>query len=366
MSITLLLRATLCSLCFLSASTLQAEAIKQEQDILSQEQIIKGQPRKYYTFNYPSSQEGGKTLLTGIREVKNSKNKYYISGFYTCPNGTCVQSFIYKGRLSGKGSWHVLNYPSSSGVTVTSTNLYGPNNGTKSNIQVVGNYTTEETDTSTIGCLYEGPLDGSGTWTTLIPTSTQPVLNTIAHSTMGNLVVGNYDTQLDEGKAFIYDIETHQYYDIIKPGAVSITAYGIWHNGGSSYTICGGYSNADTESGIDSGYLVDWNRKKHTFSNWRSYNYKNDPVMAVITHFDGITSDGHGGYNLTGDWASARNGIEGGFFCHVPKHNKEAKWSPVSFPNQIGTSGNSVAKKAVIGVYTAAEDNSINGFISVP
>src|SRR6185436_5138971 len=96
--------------------------------------------------------------------------------------------------------------------------------------------------TKAFGCLYEGLLDGSGIWTQILPTSDKPVINTICHSTMHNLIVGNYDTILIAGKAFIYDIEKHTYYDIIKPGAQSITAYGIWYNGGESYTICGGYT----------------------------------------------------------------------------------------------------------------------------
>jgi hypothetical protein len=302
--------------------------------------------------------------LTGIRRTKNDPKEVYISGFYNCPDGECVIPFVYKGRLSGNGTWHVLNYPSSPGKTVSATNLYGPNNGIKSDIQVVGNYTTEQTGTSTIGCLYEGPLDGSGLWTTLVPTSTEPVLNTIAHSTMGGLVVGNYNTQLHHSKAFIYDIKHGIYFDMIKPGAQSITAYGIWHNGGDSYTICGGYSDFNVISGIGSAYLVDWNNKIRRLSNWRSYNYDNDPIKAIETHFDGITGNRCGGYNLTGDWVGVKDGPELGFFCQT-KGNK-AKWSSVSFPGPNLTSGNSVYKKVVIGVYTSEVDGTVNGFISVP
>ena len=354
--------ATICSLYIFASSMLQANHNHDfENDSLAQA-TSENDTRKYYTFNYPSSVPGGNTLLTGIRGTKSNPDKVYISGFYKYPGGMPVIPFVYKGRLSGKGTWNILNYPSSPGVTVVETNLYGPNNGRGSDIQVVGNYTTEETGTAAIGCLYEGPLYGSGTWTTLIPTSSVPVLNTIAHSTMGGLVVGNYDTQLDEGKAFIYDIKT--YHDIIKPGAKSITAYGIWHNGGDCYTICGGYSDADSIAGFEAGYLVDWNNKCQKFSNWRTYHYNNAPIRSLITHFDGITSDGHGGYNLTGDWLGVgEEGPELGFFCHIKKNR--AKWSPVSFPGQLATSGNSVYKKVVIGVYTSPGDE-INGYISLP
>lgn len=329
--------------------------------------------RTYMTFNYPQATTGGKTLLTGIRKIKNS-HRVYISGFYDYPNSTQVASFVYSGYLNGKGIWNELYYPSSQGITVLTTNLYGPNNGIrKDTINVVGNYTTQEAGDSTIGCLYQGPLSGSGIWTTLIPTSSSPVLNTIAHSTMGQLVVGNYNTQDGQSKAFIYDILTQTYYDIIKPNAITVTAYGIWHNKHNSYTICGGFSNDNHISGVDTGYLVDWDNKYHRFSNWRDYSYNNLSARAVITHFNGITSDGKGGYNLTGDWSGIEdNTPQLGFFANVQRNkhgrfNRKAKWEPVSFPGLTTlTSGNSVYKKIVIGVYTVLNDDSINGYISFP
>ena len=45
------------------------------------------------------------------------------------------------------------------------------------------------------------------------------------------------------GHAFIYDVATSTFLpDIVYPGSTTTTAYGIWYNGGTSYTICGGYS----------------------------------------------------------------------------------------------------------------------------
>lgn len=327
--------------------------------------------RVYRTFNYPSGVSGGKTLLTGIRKVENDDNNYYITGFYKYPEDSApVASFIYKGCRHGKGTWTLLDYPSSDGATVNATNLYGPDNGKKDgNIKVVGNYTTVEAGQKTFGCLYDGPLDGSGIWTPLTPTSVDPVLNTIAHSTHGKLVVGNYDTQLNQGKAFIYDIKTGEYFDVRKDGAFSITAYGVWHNGKQSYTICGGYTNLDHTSGVDTGYVVDWDNKNRKFSNWRVYNYGNDPVKALITHFDGITSDGKGGYNLTGDWIGADNGSPGlGFIANVRRRPngkfKKARWNSIAYPNELVTSGNSVSMYIVIGVYTSNPDDGVNGYIS--
>ena len=333
--------------------------------------------RIYLKFNYPGAVPGSKTLLTGIRGKGHRSvinDILYITGFYESPEGK-IKSFVYKGDISEKekkySNWYILNYPSASGRTVISTSLYGPAILKHGNIRVVGNYLTEESGTSALGCMYEGPLDGSGRWFTLIPTSDSPVLNTIAHSTHGDLIVGNYDTELYTGKAFIYDIRTGIYYDIDKPpecpSAVSIksiTAYGVWNNCGPNYTICGGFSRANPSTGLDSAYLVDWDNKNHTFSNWRSYNYNNDDKTAAVTHFDGITTDGHDGYNLTGDAILLNSNKEIAFFTHVNSNDK-AHWAQISYPESSGTSGNSVYKSAIIGVYQVDPIPTVNGYISI-
>jgi hypothetical protein len=335
--------------------------------------IEQSSQRKYYTFNYPILVPGGKTLLTGIRG--NSSN-YYITGFYKYPNNDQQPvSFLYKGQLNGNGTWNILNYPSIDGQTVTSTNLYGPNILADDFVRIVGNYTINQ-ESGAFGCIYEGLLDGYGIWITLNPPSEYPVLNTIAHSNMGNFVVGNYDTTLKLGKAFIYDVVTGVYYDIVKKGAISITAYGIWHNGGDSYTICGGFS--DIHSGnIGAAYLVDWikapllNNSTYKFSGWREYTYGCLPKRSFVTHFNGITSDGCGGYNLTGDQLSSHDNTKAGFFANVKRKSngklaKSAKWESISYPRAFITSGNSVDKDIVIGVYKSTESGQdIDGFISI-
>lgn len=322
--------------------------------------------RVYYTFNYPMATNQSHTLLTGIRGIDS---EIIISGFFESNSSANPQSFIYKGYKCGKGEWFNLSYPSSIGNTVTGTSLYGPNYCNKKNrIQVVGNYATVEAGTSALGCLYEGTLNGIGLWTTLLPTSSSQVLNTIAHSTMGGLVVGNYDTLLIQGKAFIYDIHTQQYFDIINDDAVSITAYGIWHNGKNMYTICGGLTKTNA---TNVGYVVDWNNKTHTFHNWQTYNFNNDSKKSLITHFDGITKGNvDGTYNLTGDHVSVSSSDELGFFATVHRKGKHGRfsrkafWSSISYPHQLITSGNSVYEDVVIGVYTSTGETYINGYIS--
>ena len=331
--------------------------------------------RIYLNFNYPGAVPGGKTLLTGIR----GKNNYtscrcvekvlYITGFYTPPDDSKTISFLYVGDLTGnidvpENQYYILNYPLSK-----ATNLYGPYILKDGNVRIVGNYTTEEGGNRTFGCMYTGCPDRSfGKWLQLKPTL--DTFNVIAHSTSGDLVVGNYDTVYDPlGKAFIYDVKKKVYHKIIKRTVKSITAYGVWHNSGSSYTICGGYSKLLPLSQSDDlsyGYIVDWNNNTNTLSNWREYQYDS---ASTITHFDGITSDGCSGYNLTGD--SITDDEEIAFFAHVERdrcgHFTEADWSQVQYPGSEITSGNSVYEDIVIGVYTlpSDQDGTVNGYISM-
>lgn len=313
--------------------------------------------RSYQTFTYPNSKPGDQTILTGIRQVRNS-SKVFISGFYIPVSGTPI-SFVYKGCINGKGTFNNLNYP----LANTITNLYGPNNGINGSIQVVGNYTNE---LGTFGCLYEGDLNGSGTWITIVPPN---AINTICHSTMGNLIVGNYNTEPDLtiSKAFIYDIKTFTYYDIINPvnSLSTIYAYGIWHNHNQSYTICGGYS---TDI-INVAYVADWDNNTHTMNNYQAFVYENNPLTALKTHFNGISGIECHRYSLVGDWigiASINNEI--GFFAVIKRDASgnfypKAKWTGISFANQLITSGNSVSDSTVVGVYTNGGDN-VNGYVS--
>ncbi len=100
--------------------------------------------------------------------------------------------------------------------------------------------------------------------TTLVYPGAQ-TLFTIAHSTFGDQVVGNYDTQLATGNAFVYTISTGAYVTNNFPGAISTTAYGVWGN-----VIAGGYSplGVGNGAGLDRGYIYN-----ETTGLWTSYNY---------------------------------------------------------------------------------------------
>lgn len=273
--------------------------------------------RIFLVLNYPS-QIQTKTLLTGIKQDLENPSIYYITGFIEEPsklknyNAKIInnfdkqvnyKTFVYKGNLSGisisdQTNWHMFNYPSSLNNTVTNTNLYGPSifqNTDK--IRVVGNYTTLEGGNVAYGCLYQGLLDGEGKWLTILPYG---AIQTIVHSTMGDLAVGNFLTKdSPDGKAFIYNIRKNEYLEIIKKGAYSIRAYGVWKNSKNSYIICGGYSeHASVHTGNHIAFVCDFDIKYEKFSNWQSFNYNN--TKNLITHFEGISGTDKG-YSLAAD-----------------------------------------------------------------
>ena len=61
---------------------------------------------------------------------------------------------------------------------------------------------------------------------------------------MGDLAVGNGGDIPDHtDNAFLYSVSQDKILtDIVYPGSTTSSAYGIWFNGGTSYTICGGYN----------------------------------------------------------------------------------------------------------------------------
>ena len=226
----------------------------------------------------------------GIRGA-DARGQYLISG----TSGT--HGLLFVGSIAGKGQSYFVNDPLAS-----TTSVYGPNNLGGGSIQLVGAYTGGQSQTDKVvyhGFLFQGTtadLPSGGSFRTIdYPGATF----NFVHSTMGGLAVGNYDgptaggSPLGPGQDYIYNIATGQFVtSIVYPGSFSNTAYGIWYNGGTSYTICGGYSNesvnnmSDQDRPIGQGYLVDYNSATGQFSHWTSFSYPNGPAgTTVLTHF---------------------------------------------------------------------------------
>ena len=174
-----------------------------------------------------------------------------------------TQAYVYYGPLSSISNPSFLHEfsPTIPGVTsVTSSALYGPNTPMfnpssipANNITAVGSYVAAGSSYQH-GMVYKGPVDGTGTYTPFVAPGNgkDTVGDTIAHSTMGNLIVGNFDYQSDPARlhGFIYDTSSGQppnaeNFTTVDRGRFSTTIYGIWQNGGgssTSYTIVGGFS----------------------------------------------------------------------------------------------------------------------------
>jgi len=322
-------------------------------------------------FDYASVAVPG-IVVTGVRSDSATTDDVVVTA--SDVTGSTTSAALYQGSLQDLAAapasqWHVLT-PTFPGETVTSSTFYGPNTSRfdpslgAGEVRAVGSYKYAEGLSGPSfdhGMIYKGPVNGlGGTWTQIDATSLvgpgNTLLNTIAHSTMGDLVVGNYDTGLSTGDAFIYDTATNDWTDLNPAHSLSVTAYGIWHNGTStstSYTIAGGYSDLNSR-GVDAGYLVDYDSATHKLSHFTTFEFNNRPHSALISHFDGITGTAHG-YNLTGDFV--RGTSEGAFFAHVERKADgsfgEAHWSNIAFPGADVTSGNTVIDDTVLGVFTA-------------
>ncbi|MDD3266485.1 MAG: kelch repeat-containing protein [Burkholderiales bacterium] len=312
------------------------------------------------------------TFITGIRQIIGSSN-VYISAI--SPSTTASKGLVYAGQLNGNnGQWYQFTPPIPSGQILQSTNLYGPNSNSDGTITVVGSYNTLESGALSFGLLYKGAIsDGNNpnNWKTLMPPGAN---STILHSNMGGLAAGNYNVVGNPaGKSFIYDIAAETYTNIHRPGEQekSMTIYGIWWNGGTSYTIAGGYSLLN-ESGLDIAYVADYDSGTHAVSNWTDYYYNNLSGTNVVSHFEGITSDGNGGYNLAADVFSLGQiayGVQP-TFVHITRKvdktfNPVAIWTDIIYPGAVLTSANTVYQNNLLGVYSFAFSlTGVNSFIA--
>lgn len=288
--------------------------------------------------------EGADTFFTGIHDTIITANS-------VIPGTTYTGGLLYDTETKTWSAFPVAtpngsNYP---GAIVSSP--YGPGFGSQGGIlRAVGSYQTTESSPYDLGYLYDGAAAPGEQLTTLQypSTSGEQTLFTIAHSTFGNQVVGNYDTQLATGNAFIYDIKTGTYTNNNKPGAVSTTAYGIWGD-----KISGGYFEALPGGGLgpEHGYIYD-----QTTGLFKTY----DHPGAVVTHFEGIVGAGRSDeYNLVTNWVSADGEVHGAVM-HLAADGT-VTWYELDIPG--GTvSANSAYGDQVVGVYT--QDGTVQAYIA--
>lgn len=309
--------------------------------------------RKYYPLNYPGTNVTN-SGVTGIRSrCRNHRTEVFVTGFYRTEESTGSLSFIYQGDKRGNGIFHDLNFTPQPGITPTATELYSLDLLRKNKIRAVGSFSAEEFD-GVRSCLYEGTLQGEGKWTSLLPNlSALPVLSSIAHSVMGDVVVGNYKTDARFSNAYIYDVKTQQYFPVVTSQfpIVSISAYGVWQNEGDSYTIVGGLATSPENPDLTVAFVVDWNNTTRILSNWRTFQSPD----ALASHFEGISGVCKG-YTLAGQSAQYP------YFVTLRKNKIE--WIKVDYPDSTLTTSDSVANDILIGSFMTESQSGLQGYIS--
>ncbi|WP_369807053.1 autotransporter outer membrane beta-barrel domain-containing protein [Ancylobacter radicis] len=294
-------------------------------------------PTTYQTLNFGTNG----TFLTGIRGDN-------IVGNYTIPGTTETGGLYYNMTTQ---TWSAMPEATSNGANfpgAIGSSPYGPNFGNPGGIlRVVGSYQTSASAPYDLSYLYDAANAPGQQITTLIYPGAD-TLYTIAHSTFGNRAVGNYDTRLATGNAFIYNIDTGTYTTNNIPGAISTTAYGIYGD-----KIAGGYGEVMVDGVIhaEHGYIYD-------LTNGTYVTY--DHPGAVATHFEGITGAGRSGeYNLVVNWVTA-DGVVHPAVMHVDALGI-VTWYEIDIPGAV-VSSNSAYGDNVVGIYVDA--NGINGYLA--
>jgi hypothetical protein len=314
----------------------------------------------FTTFNNPAATSSSYyTSLTGIRGVSNSSD-VYITGATIL--GSTYTAQLYKGPLTGGGTYYTMSYPSSTGATTLTTNSYSADNLPNGRVNVVGSYNTTQ-NTSQQGYIYTGSVVNN-------PTSGFQTINypgaklTIPHSVMNDLVVGGYEPQAGRPHAFIYQISTGQFtpLTVMTDKNIAETAYGVWHNGGTSYTIVGGFTEVSDK---EQAYVLDYDSSTGAITNTTAYTFNNQ--ASVLTHFEGITTNGSGGYYLAGFGQITSASAASGALVNVTRTStgftSTPTWVKVTFPGATTQDSNTVYQNNLLGTY-APGPLSLNGYVA--
>jgi hypothetical protein len=299
--------------------------------------------------------------ITGVRGYDNTS--VILTG--SAQSGGVTVGMWWLGSLqSGAGTTYTPT-PNFSGQTVTTSIFYSANTAMfdpslGSNIFITGSYQYSESSVLNHGFLYRGPLDGSGTWRQIdVPSSAvggATVEDTIPHSVMGDLVVGNYDLQgvPASGNAFIYRISTDTWTVMAIDGSTAnlTSAYGIWQNGPDSYTIVGG----SKHGGVNKAFLVDYQPSTGLFTHLTFFDYQQ---VAGLTHFEGITGVS-GGYNVVGGVTS------GAVYAFIARKSDgsfaKPVWTPIVYPGSSVTTGDTVYQDIAMGIYQVSGVSGVRSY----
>lgn len=308
---------------------------------------------------------GPDQFVTGVRGWTGSD--VALTGSSLADGATVAM--LYAGPLTPTDPASIyLAPPQFEGQEVTSSTFYGPDTFLfnpalgEGNVRAVGSYQYSGSGAYNHGMIYEGPPAGGGRWTQIdVPAGAVgggAVWNTIPHSTMGDLVVGDFDLK-DEpfsAGAFVHDIARDRWTIIDFEGCSLTTAYGIWQHGvgNSRYTIVGGTRDGH---GLNRGFVVAYDSATDAFSNLKLYSAMNRP--GLLTHFEGIT-ESPTGFHLAGMTATyallaaIEVGEDGAY--------GEAVWIPFNYPDSAITTGNTVYQDTLMGVFAVSGVKGVQSY----
>jgi CHRD domain len=343
-------------------------------------------------------------VVTGVRGAAHGN--VVLTGSAATGDGTQTAPFLYQGRLaSAAGAAVSVLTPSFGGVTTATfygpdTHRFNPAGIPRGQVRAVGSYESSSAPAGVLnqGMIYRGPLNGAGgSWTSIdvpahgahtaghvraCPRARRNcfVMDTIAHSTMGNLVVGNYDLSpavpggLVSGNAFIYNMTKHQWTLLRLGGSLSskTTLYGIWQDGGDKsprYTLAGGSSaHGSSARGTQRAFLMNYNERTGTFGRPTYFSYGNAP--SLLTHFEGITAV-QGGFHLVAQ--SSAQSVSLAFVPFNPRTGAfgTARWHPVNVMQSpvcssgcSAVTGNTVYDSNVMGLYLQTGSPALHTYLA--
>lgn len=334
---------------------------------------IGGETTKTYYETTEVTAAGGGTLQVlgweGLRAAATPGN-YLFTGTTKNPSVSNQSAGLYyEGPISAQGGQgYAVIVPNQGANTTTGSSVYGPDLLDGNQIRLVGTFNSNG-NPNPAGFVFQGTVNDFTNPASFqaMPFPTANATWNYAHSTDGGLVVGNYDSSTQgglptgAGLAYIYNPATQSYpvADLKFPGSRSNTAYGIWHNGGTHYTIVGGYSLrevnnlTDQTTPIGTAMMVDYDSATGQFSNWKSFDYvPEEGSPAGLTHFEGVSSVQPGVYTLAA--TSVVDGvIRAGFVTVARKADGsfgEMDWTELEPPLPGGPCGNSVYGNQVVGI----------------
>jgi hypothetical protein len=358
-------------------------------------------------------------IVTGVRGTTNGN--VVLTGSAATGNGAEAAPFLFRGHLSAAAGAAVsVLTPAFPGVTTATfygpdTHSFNPRAIPRGQVRAVGSYQSSSSPAGVLnhGMIYLGPVSGSGgSWTSIdVPADGRHtvehvracpkaqrrcfVMDTIAHSTMGDLVVGNYDLNpsvsvlnrsvrgsVVSGNAFIYNMTSHRWTLLRLGGSLSskTTLYAIWQDGGPGspdYTLAGGSSaHGSSPSGNQRAFLMNYNERTGAFGRPTYFSYGNAPAStygnapALVTHFEGITAV-PGGFNAVA--ISSAQSVSMAFIPVTGRRGSfgRATWYPVNVAASplcpsgcTVVTGNTVYKNRVMGLYIQAGNAASHTYLA--